>query len=201
MPDNTASTSSTNTPGDQDNYTDNTVPTNVEDNTDDGLMLPDLESKKADPPTRHDKDIDLPEQNSEAVTLPEFASENDELENELLGIGDNSMLLRVNDTRVPDFAKEMSIEEGLDCDLELELENLTFLENNHSGNCLQAPKKKPNKNPKGNKPRVPKNKSANVMPSRITRSASMTNKNAANENVPRSPKGEWKTTRHVIKRK
>ena len=39
------------------------------------------------------------------------------------------------------------------------------------------------------------------MPTRITRSASTKNNKVANVNVPSSLKGEWKTTRHGIKRK
>ena len=34
----------------------------------------------------------------------------------------------MNAAPVPDFSKEMAVEEGVDRDLELELENLTFLE-------------------------------------------------------------------------
>ena len=177
-----------------------TVPTNTDESIDDGLVLPDLGSKRTDPSTSMNKGIDLPEQTANKVTLSEFAAENEELENNFLADGDNSALLGVNDTHVLDFAKEMSIEEGLDHDLELELENLTFLEdqnninNNQPGKDLQAPKKKPKKKPKGSKPKLPKNKSTNVMPTRITRSASTKNNKVANVNVPSSPKGEWKTT-------
>ena len=75
-------------------------------------MLPDLGSKRTDPSTSTNKGIDLPEQTANEVTLSEFAAENEELENDFLADGDNSVLLGVNNTRVPDFAKEMSIEEG-----------------------------------------------------------------------------------------
>ena len=196
MPDNTASASGTNTTGDHDRNLEDAVPTNTDESIDDGLVLPDIGSKRTDPPNSMTKGIDLPEQTANKVTLPELAAENEELENDFLANGDNSVLLEVNDTHVPNFAKEMSIEVGLDRDLELELENLTFLEdqnninNNQPGKDLQAPKKKPKKKLKGSKPKLPKNKSTNVTPTRITRSASTTNNKAGNENVPRSPKGE-----------
>ena len=52
----------------------------------------------------------------------------DFLDNEI----DNATVLGVNVAPFTDFAKEMAEEEGVDRDLELELENLTFLEEQNS---------------------------------------------------------------------
>ena len=99
----------------------------------------------------------------------------------------------------------MSIEEGLDHDLKLELENLTFLEDqNNSSNAKQRNKgPKPKIKPKGSKPKQTKGKNCNVMPCRTMISTSTETENAvaSDKSMPRSPKGVWKTTRHGIKKR
>ena len=79
---------------------------------------------------------------------------------------DNAAILGVNAAPVTDFAKEMAQEEGVDCDLELELENLMFLEEQNSKQKNKEKKFKHKDNrklPKGIKPKVQRNK-PNVMP-------------------------------------
>ena len=81
---------------------------------------------------------------------------------------DNAAILGVNAAPVTDFAKEMAQEEGVDHDLELELENLTFLEEQNSKQKnketnIKFKHKDNRKLPKGVKPKVQRNK-PNVMP-------------------------------------
>ena len=99
----------------------------------------------------------------------------------------------------------MTFEEGLDRDLELELENLTFLEDqNNTSNIKQENKSAKLKHkPKGPKPKQTKGKNCNVTPTRTTRSTSTDNENAVatDTSMPRSLRGVWKTTRHGIRKK
>ena len=79
--------------------------------------------------------INLPDEVADEVTLPEVQVEfgHDELASDFLDNEiDNATVLGVNATPVTDFAEEMAEEEGVDRDLELELENLTFLEEQNS---------------------------------------------------------------------
>ena len=123
-----ASTSTSESHSDNQPNADNVTPPSIDESMDDGYALPDLGSKQSEP--KITTKIDLPKEVKEEVTLPEVNKfENDDLASDFLNNEvDNSTLLGVNDAPIPDFAKEMSIEQGVDRDLELELENLTFLE-------------------------------------------------------------------------
>ena len=94
-----------------------------------------LGSKQPEPEPQAASMIDLPEEVADKVTLPEVHVDfgHDELASDFLDDEiDNATVLGVNAAPVADFAKEISEEEGVDHDLELELENLTFLEEQHS---------------------------------------------------------------------
>ena len=114
---------------------DQVTPTNIDESVEEGLNLPDLGSKQPEPKPQAASMIDLPDEVADEVMLPEVQVEfgHDELaldflDNEI----DNATVLGVNAAPVTDFAKEMAEEEGVDRDLELELENLTFLEEQNS---------------------------------------------------------------------
>ena len=111
----------------------------------------------------------------------------------------------INAAPVPDFVKEMAAEEGLDRDLELELENLTFQEDQMvaqktcSKDITESNTKKDKENIelKG-KGTNDKNKSKSSVPH------VMPSKNVNPDTSPPAPykshKGTWKTTRHGIKK-
>ena len=89
-----------------------------------GDDLPDLGSKMTDPKPPDTAPIDLPVSTADDITLPEMEIVDDFLED-----ADNAdALLSVDAAPVPDFAKGMAIEEGIDRDLEVKLENLAFLD-------------------------------------------------------------------------
>ena len=111
---------------------DQVTPTNNDESVEEGLNLPDLGSKQPEPKPQAASMINLPDEVVDEVTLPEVQAEfgHDEL---TLDIEiDNATVLGVNVAPVMDFAKEIAEEEGVDRDLELELENLTFLEEQNS---------------------------------------------------------------------
>ena len=88
--------------------------------------MPTAETEQIDMNQNQTVAIDLPEPDNahEEVTLPELDFADDLLDLQ----GDKTGLMDINAAPVPDFVKEMAAEEGLDWDLELELENLTFQE-------------------------------------------------------------------------
>ena len=138
---------------------DQVTPTNNDESVEEGLNLPDLGSKQPEPEPQAASMIDLPEEVVDEVTLPEVHVDfgHDELASDFLDNEiDNATVLGVNAAPVADFAKEMAEEEGVDRDLELELENLTFLEEQNSKQ-KQKEKNLGNKNnqkmPKGGKPK------------------------------------------------
>ena len=150
--------------------------------------------------------IDLPEEVADKVTLPEVHVDfgYDELASDFLdNKTDNAAVLGVNMAPVADFAREMAQEEGIDRDLELELENLTFLEEQNSKPKMQEknPKNRNNqKTLKGGKPKGHRIKS-NVTPNNtnITKSTSDTTPACTTSTATLgSPKGVWKTTKHGI---
>ena len=117
----------------------------------------------------------------------------DFLDNEI----DNATLLGVNAAPVTDFAKEMAKEEGVDRDLELELENLTFLEEQNSKQKWKEKNlgtKNNQKMPKGGKPKGYK-KQSNVTPNNMDNTNSTSDMTPASTTAtPGFPKGVWKTT-------
>ena len=106
----------------------NTVtPYNADENIEDSVDLPDLGTKQSETEPIASTAIDLPDEVADEVTLPEFGD--DDLTTDFLGDDvDNSALIGVDAAPATDFTKEMALAEGVDRDLELELENLTFLE-------------------------------------------------------------------------
>ena len=114
---------------------DQVMPTNNDESVEDGLNLPDLGSKQPKPKPQAASMIHLPDEVVDEVILQEVQAEfrHDELTSDFLDNEiHNATLLGVNPAPVTDFAKEMAEEEGVDHDLELELENLTFLEEQNS---------------------------------------------------------------------
>ena len=99
----------------------------------------------------------------------------------------------------------MAKEDGIDCDLEPELENLTFLEEQNitvsTTNKMRiiASKKAKQRDRKKNKQHNRNASNKMVMPDKDTKAnkhnASIA---ASNTSTPASPKGRWKTTRHGI---
>ena len=138
---------------------DQVMPTNDDESVEDSLNLPDLGSKQPEPEPQAASMIDLPDEVADEVTLPEVLAEfgHDELTSDFLDNEiDNATLLGVNVAPVMDFAKEMAEEEGVDRDLELELENLTFLEEQNSKQKRKEKNlgtKNNRKTPKGKKPK------------------------------------------------
>ena len=182
---------------------DQVMPTNNDESVEEGLNLPDLGSKQPKPKPQAASMIDLPDKVVE-VMLPEVQAEfgHDELTSDFLDNEiDNATVLGVNVAPVTDFAKEMAEEEGVDCDLELELENLTFLEEQNSKQKWKEKNlgtKNNQKMPKGGKPKGYR-KQSNVTPN------NMDNTNSTSDMTPActtttlgSPKGVWKTTKHSI---
>ena len=114
---------------------DSVMPTNTDESMEDGVVLPDLGSKQSEPGPQAAALINLPDEKADEVTLPDVHVEfgQDELASDFLDNDvDNSALLGVNVAPVTDFAREMAQEEGVDRDLELELENLMFLKEQNS---------------------------------------------------------------------
>ena len=110
---------------------DQVTPTNNDESVEEGLNLPDLGSKQPEPEAQAASMINLLDEVADEVMLPEVQAEfgHDELASDFLDNKiNNATVLGVNAAPVTDFAKEMAEEEGVDHDLELELENLTFLE-------------------------------------------------------------------------
>ena len=117
------------------NKVDSVTPTNTDESMEDGVILPDLGSKQAEPEPQATTLIDLPDEVADEVMLPDVNVDfgHDELVSDFLDNEvDNAVILGVNAAPVTDFAREMAQEEGVDRDLELELENLTFLEEQNS---------------------------------------------------------------------
>ena len=147
---------------------DNVMPSNIDESMEDGVVLLDLGSKQSEPEPQAAAVIDLPDEIADEVTLADVNVEfgHDKLTSNFLdNDADNSTLLGINAAPVADFAREMAL--GVDCDLELELKNLTFLEEQKS---KQENKGKNNKNkhdrgiPKGGKPKRHKSKPTNITP-------------------------------------
>ena len=175
-----------------------------DESVEDSFNLPDLGSKQPEPEPQAASLINLPEEVADEVTLPDVHVDfgHDELASDFLDNEiDNAAVLGVNVAPVADFAREMAQEEGVDRDLELELENLTFLEEQNS---KQKKKEKNLKNennrkpPKGGKPKGHRIK-PNIMPNNtnIMKSTRDTTP-ACTTAIPESPKGVWKTTKHGI---
>ena len=103
------------------------TPSNMDETVDDGCALSDLEPKQKEQPQTSTQEIDLPEDTTDEVTLPEMHNDpgNDLLTADFLDT-DNATLLGIDAALVPDFVKEMLIEQGIDWNLEFKL--LTFLE-------------------------------------------------------------------------
>ena len=111
---------------------DQVTPINNDESVGESLNLPDLGSKQPEPKPQAASLINLPEEVADEVILPEVHVDfgHDDLASNFLDNKiDNATVLGVNVAPVADFAKEMA---GVDCDLELELENLTFLEEQNS---------------------------------------------------------------------
>ena len=143
---------------------DKVTPTNNDESVEEGLNLPDLGSKQPEPKPQAASMIDLPEEVVDEVHV-DFGHDElalDFLDNEI----DNATVLGVNAAPVADFAKEMTEEEGVDRDLELELQNLTFLEEQNSKQKRKEKNlgnKNNRKKPKGGKPKGHR-KQSNIMP-------------------------------------
>ena len=177
---------------------DQVMPTNNDESVEDGLNLLDLGSKQPEPQPQAASMIDLPDEVVDEVTLPEVQAEfgHDELtldflDNEI----NNATLFGVNPAPVMDFAKDMAKEEDVDRDLELELENLTFLEEQNLKQTQKENKlgtKYNRKMLKGEKPKGHR-KQSNVMPNNTDNTNS-----TSDTTTPGSPKGVWKTTKHGI---
>ena len=117
------------------NKVDSVTPTNTDESMEDGAVLLDLGSKQPEPEPQATALIDLPDEVADEVTLPDVHVDfgHDELASDFLDNEvDNAAILGVNVAPVTDFAREMAQEEGVDRDLELELENLMFLEEQNS---------------------------------------------------------------------
>ena len=185
---------------------DQVMPTNNDESVEESLNLPDLGSKQPEPKPQAASLIDLPEEVADEVTLPEVHVDfgHDELASDFLDNEiDNATVLGVNAAPVADFAKEMAEEEGVDRDLELELENLTFLEEQNSKQKRKE-KNLENKNnrktPKGGKPKGHR-KQSNVTPNNINNMKSTSDTTPAHTTAtPGSPKDVWKTTKHGIRK-
>ena len=174
---------------------DQVTPINNDESVEESLNLPDLGSKQPEPKPQAASLIDLPEEVADEVMLPEVHVDfghddlaSDFLDNEI----DNATVLGVNAAPVADFAKEMAEEEGVDRDLELELENLTFLEEQNSKQKRKE-KNLENKNnrktPKGGKPKGHR-KQSNVMPNNTNNTKSTCDTTpACTTATPGSPKG------------
>ena len=183
---------------------DQVTPTNNDESVEEGLNLPDLGSKQPEPEAQAASMINLPDEVVDEVMLPEVQAEfgHDELASDFLDNKiNNATVLGVNAAPVTDFAKEMAEEEGVDHDLELELENLTFLEEQNSKQKRKE-KNLGNKNnrkmPKGGKPKGHR-KQSNVMPNNMDNTKSTSDTTPARTRAtPGSPKGVWKTTKHGI---
>ena len=185
---------------------DQVTPTNNDESVEDGLNLPDLGSKQPEPKPQAAPMIDLLDEVVDEVMLPEVQAEfgHDELTSDFLDNEiDNATLLGVNAAPVTDFAKEMAEEEGVDHDLELELENLTFLEEQNSKQKWKEKNlgtKNNRKTPKGVKPKGHR-KQSNVTPNNTDNMNSTSDMNpACTTTTPGSPKGVWKTTKHGIRK-
>ena len=117
------------------NKVDSVTPTNTDEGMEDGVVLLDLGSKQPELEPQATALIDLPDEIADDVTLPDVHVDfgQDELASDFLDNEvDNAATLRVNVAPVTDFAREMAQQEGVDRDLELELENLMFLEEQNS---------------------------------------------------------------------
>ena len=187
---------------------DQVTPTNIDESVEESFNLLDLGSKQPEPKPQAASLINLLEEVADEVMLPDVHVDfgYDELASDFLdNKTDNAVVLGVNTAPVADFAREMAQEEGVDRDLELELENLTFLEEQNSKQKMQEknPKNKNNrKTPKGGKPKGYRIK-PNVTPNNtnITKSTSDTTPACTTATVtPGSPKGVWKTTKHGIRK-
>ena len=114
---------------------DQVMPTNTDESVEDTFNLLDLGSKQPEPEPQAASLINLPEEVADEVMLPDVHVDfrHDELTSDFLNNEiDNAAVLGVDVAPVADFAREMAQEEGVDHDLELELENLTFLEEQNS---------------------------------------------------------------------
>ena len=139
-------------------------------------------------------------------TLPEVDTEQDELATDFLDNDlDNTALVGINAAPMIDFTKEMAQEEGVDHDLELELENLAFLKENRPKCDKNLKKDKKDDNQKqdgtlrkqGNKSSVMPHMTRKPKPVRNSATSAMT----SSLSTPGSPKGVWKTMKHGIRKK
>ena len=186
--------------------TDGVMPANTEENVNDGTTLPDLGSKHTDAEPNLTATIDLPLDIADEVTLPKVDIEQDELATDFLDNElDNAALVGINAAPMTDFTREMAQEEGVDRDLELELENLAFLKENRSKHDKDSKKDKNEDNQRWDgKPRKEVNKSS-VTPHNTRRPKPVRNSatlaTMSNPSTPGSPKGVWKTMKHGIRKK
>ena len=168
-----------------------------------GDDIPDLGSKMTDPKPPDTAPIDLPVSTADDITLPEMEIVDDFFED----ADDTDALLSVDAAPVPDFAKEMAIEEGIDRDLEVKLENLAFLDkrkNEPTKMDKQQTKCYTRKNTQSvqqrNKP-VTSNKTPIKTTDKKAGKTSTAPKVSATPSTLGSPKGHWKTTKYGIRKK
>ena len=144
-----------------------------------------------------DSQIDLPAatQPDDDTTLPDINTLNQDIDMEydMLEIAnmpldnENDALLPVDTPKQVDFVNEMNAELGINRDLELEMENLSFLEKQRDTTTVQ--KNTINKNPK------PKCRAGKGSLKVVTDNS---NKNNEQAKTPGSPRGEFTMTKHRI---
>ena len=145
-----------------------------------------------------DPQIDLPStsQSADDTTLPDINTLNQDInmEQDMLEIAnmppniENEAVLPVDTPKQKDFANEMDADWGINLDLELEMENLSFLEKQ-----VQAVNKdKTNKDPK------PRCRTHGEYLKVVTDNSNNSSNKPAQ--TPGSPKGQFTTTKHGIRR-
>ena len=150
--------------------------------------MPDLEPKQKEQPQTSTQEIDLPEDTTDEVTLPEMHNDpgNDLLTADFLDT-DNATLLGIDAAPVPDFVKEMLIEQGIDWDLEFKL--LTFLEQQNIEENMDKQKKSGKNSVKstGGRPRGSSSRDTGVTPKSTKCTGKQ--KKASNTHTPGLPRG------------
>ena len=164
--------------------------------------LPELGSKQDPSTSKTPLVIDLPAGNADEVTLPAINLETemddadaDDVELDFLNVEDNATLVNIDAAPQTDFAKEMVNVEGIDRDLELELEILAFLNEEIENQADEMTADEKNWEMK-RKEKVDKKRDKPVTPEKNKQNT----KTQTSESTPRSPKGRWKMTSHSIRR-
>ena len=182
-----------------------TPDSNVEIETADESALPELVSSasRADQAQVSTMEIDLPDDVADEVILPDMNNFDLDMENELLAADiietevKNSILISIDDPTKLDFTKEMSKEQGVDHDLELELENLSFLDEQAvSTSKTNVKNRRSNRNWSKSRNKESKDNDTTVMPDKIGEKQ----RDTSPSEVQGSPKGVWKTTCHGIQK-